>query len=353
MKALGMATGLVLALVGTIIVWSLASGSRSSGEPIALLQINNKKNIEKTALARSPLKQDAKGRVAGRQEVMLDVTPGRKIDALPSQTAQRRGNHGLVEPSKFGLLPKRAKDGRSPASVWARHVEGSANTMPRIAVLFTGLGLNQGLSRRAMKSLPAKVTLAFSPYGRTLGPLVEEAGRQGHEMMLQVPLEPHDYPTSDTGPKTLLVDRSMKENRSHLHWALGRFTGYFGVVNAKGGRYLANKNAAGGLFRELQRRGLYFFRDHAAGSPVLLKLAEQVGLGYSQATLEIDRNPSKEGVMQALEKLEAVARRSGIAVGVARMHPISIDLVARWAKRLESRGLMLVPVSAVYERSRS
>jgi len=171
--------------------------------------------------------------------------------------------------------------------------------------------------------------------------------------MLQVPMEPLDYPDSDTGPKTLLVAHSEQENQPKLHWSLGRFTGYFGVVNNKGGRFLANGSAAASFFGELRRRGLVFFRDSAGGNPALAGLARKVGVGYSQASLEIDRKPSAEEIKLALQKLEAMARRSGFAVGVARMHPVSINLISQWAKKLKSRGFHLVPVSAAYGRSRS
>ena len=171
--------------------------------------------------------------------------------------------------------------------------------------------------------------------------------------MLQVPMEPLDYPDSDTGPQTLLVAHSAQENRPRLHWSLGRFTGYFGVVNNKGGRFLAKNAAAAGLFNELQSRGLVFFRDRVGGGPGLSNLADKIGLGYSQANLEIDRKPSKQGISKALQKLEAIAKRSGFAVGVAHMHPVSINMISEWAKRLKSRGFHLVPVSAAYGISRS
>ena len=351
MKALGLATMLTLAVFLGVFVWALANGSPSSGEPKALMLINKDAKLPKLARSQTTPRQTAPEYSGGRALVVLDVTP----DNLrpPASRVDQGRDDGLIEQSKFGPLPKRSADGRSPARIYARARVTPLDALPRIAILVTGLGLNQRLSERAVKKLPAEVSLAFSAYGRRLPKLVGKARNLGHELMLQVPMEPHDYPESDTGPQTLLVAQSAQENRPRLHWSLGRFKGYFGVVNSKGGRFLANSKAADGLFKELQQRGLVFFRKNSSGSPALSRLAERVGLGYSQANLQIDRNPSEQAIKQSLQKLEAAARRSGFAVGVAQMHPVSINMISKWAKSLESRGFHLVPVSSAYGTSRS
>ncbi|MCP4933069.1 MAG: divergent polysaccharide deacetylase family protein [bacterium] len=351
MKALGVATMLVLALFLGIFVWALASGTPLSGEPSALMHINKETNPQKMAHSQSVSTPAVQGLSGGQAQVVLNVTPDH-LRSTPTPLTKGSSN-GLIEQSKFGPLPKRSTDGRSPSLVYARADLTVADALPRIAILVTGLGLNQRLSERAVQKFPPEISLAFSSYGRRLPKLVSKARDLGHELMLQVPMEPHDYPESDTGPQTLLVANSALENRPRLYWSLGRFSGYFGVVNNKGGRFLANNKAADGLFKELQHRGLVFFRENTGGSPALLQIAERVGLGYSQANLQIDRNPSGGAIARALQKLEASAKRSGFAVGVAHMHPVSINLISEWARKLESRGFHLVPVSAAYGRSRS
>ena len=54
--------------------------------------------------------------------------------------------------------------------------------------------------------------------------------------------------------------------------------------------------------------------------------------------LEIDRR---------LAELENAARTHGSAVGTAFVYPVSVERIALWAKSLQSRGFVLVPVSAI------
>ncbi|MCF6199347.1 MAG: divergent polysaccharide deacetylase family protein [Hyphomicrobiaceae bacterium] len=346
MKALGAATSFVILLVTGVLGWAMLNGSPLAGEPTASLQIKQNKNQqfgENTALA-----QGNKTLSGGRMEVMLEVAPKRQVGKILPENGKEGQEGSLLEASSFGPLPKRADNGRSPAMAYAKQQVGRRDTLPRIAILITGLGLNQRLSQLAIRKLPANVSLGFSAYGRRLPKLASQARRFGHEYILQVPMEPFDLLQTDTGPKTLQTNKNTKQNQPNLHWSLGRLTGYFGITNYKGRGYLAKSEVVSGLFKELKARGLVFFHDDASGRPAVAKLAEQVGLGYSRTTLSVDQKPTREGISKALKKLEASARRLGFAVGVVHMHPVSINMIRVWSKTLARKGVRLVPLSQAY-----
>src|SRR5690606_39296034 len=61
--------------------------------------------------------------------------------------------------------------------------------------------------------------------------------RAGHEVMLDLPMEPMDYPKNDPGPKALFTHLAQQENIERLHWVLGRSVGYVGVTNFMGSRF--------------------------------------------------------------------------------------------------------------------
>ena len=121
----------------------------------------------------------------------------------------------LVEESQYGPLPKVATDGRRPIDVYARpskYAVKAADAPPRIAVLINGMGLSDGATAEAIKDLPAPISVAYGAYGRNLQDWVEKARQEGHEVLLQIPLEPLDYPTNDPGPHTLLTTLPPEEN---------------------------------------------------------------------------------------------------------------------------------------------
>ena len=81
------------------------------------------------------------------------------------------------------------------------------------------------------------MTLAFAPYADDVQRWVAKARELGHEVLLEVPMEPFDFPDSDPGPHTLRSGASEDANIRKLTWSLTRFTGYAGITNLLGGPF--------------------------------------------------------------------------------------------------------------------
>src|SRR5690606_12235437 len=107
----------------------------------------------------------------------------------------------------------------------------------------------------------------------------------GHEVMLQIPLEPFDYPDNDPGPHTLLTSLPPAENVKRLRWLMGRFTGYAGVTNHMGAKFTAAQEALLPVLDEINRRGLIYLDDGTAARSRGDAIARDIGLGFASAQL--------------------------------------------------------------------
>jgi polysaccharide deacetylase 2 family uncharacterized protein YibQ len=201
--------------------------------------------------------------------------------------------------------------------------------------------------------LPPAVTLAFTPYGSDPEKLAERARAQRHEILLQIPMEPYDYPDNDPGPQTLLTSLTADQNLDRLYWHLSRLQGYAGIANFMGARFVATDTAMTPIIREAAKRGLGFFDDGAAPRSVASVLAGIQAMPFAKADVTIDAVPTAGEIDRALAKLESLARERGFAVGTASALPISIDRIAAWVKTLDAHGIMLVPLTTAMLKSRS
>jgi polysaccharide deacetylase 2 family uncharacterized protein YibQ len=262
----------------------------------------------------------------------------------------------LAERSRSGILPRIGADGARPAKVYARPPDallaGGARPSARVAIVVGGLGVGGSLTADAIARLPAAVTLAFTPYGGELERQAARAREDGHEIMLQVPMEPFDYPDNDPGPHTLTADAKAPDNIARLHWAMGRFAGYVGIVNAMGGRLTADEAALAPVLREIGARGLLFLDDGSSSRSLAETVGAAVQTPTARADLVLDRTPRPDAVDRQLERLEQMARQRGLAVGSAGALPVTVERIAHWARGLEERGVLLVPVSSAYEGMR-
>lgn len=254
----------------------------------------------------------------------------------------------LVERSRHGALPKIGSDGARPAEVYARPAPPApAKPMPRIAIVVGGMGLSQTTTSDAVTKLPDQVTLAFAPYGTEIERQVARAREGGHEVLLQVPMEPFDYPDNDPGPHTLTTSAPPAETMDRLYWVMSRFPGYIGVMNHLGGKFTANEQALLPVMRDLGGRGLVYLDDGSSARSLAPTLANAARLPASKADVVIDTRPRANVIDEQLARLEVVARDKGSAIGVASALPVSVERIAQWAKTLEGRGFQLVPLSAL------
>ena len=168
-------------------------------------------------------------------------------------------DRALVEASDTGPLPIRAADGRRPFDVYARPWSGARGA--RVAIVIGGLAVSQTGTQAAIAKLPAEVTLAFAPQGNSIGRWMQAARQGGHEIVMQVPLEPFDYPNVNPGRNTLTVSATPEENLKALHWALSRTTNYTAVMNYMGARFSSDPAAMGQFMAELGKRGLAYVDD--------------------------------------------------------------------------------------------
>jgi len=256
-----------------------------------------------------------------------------------------RPDEALLEPGAEGPLPVRGGDGRRPLDVYAGATSGALGT--RIAIVVAGLGISQTGTSQAVERLPAGVTLAFAADGNSLDRWMRNARQRGHELLLQTPLEPYGYPEISAGARTQTVADALAGRFDALDGALGRMTNYVGVMNYMGARFNADSAALEPFLGELSRRGLLYMDDGSSSRSVARDVALAGGTPFAASDLVLDDERTPDAVRRQLDALERVARARGTAVGVASAFEVSIDTIAAWVPEAESRGIEIVPVSAV------
>lgn len=240
-----------------------------------------------------------------------------------------------------------------PESPWRRNRQpfNETDPRPRIAVVLTGLGLAGNVTEAAIQKLPGGVTLSFTPYSRKLNHWVAQARLNGHEVMLDLPMEPTSYPDDDPGPQALLTALSPRQNLDRLRWTLDRATGYVGLAAVMGSRFAASKEHMGPVLEELRERGLLFLDNRASDRSLAAQVAGEIGVPNAVNDRSLDRTQASRVAIDArLVQVENLARGDGFAVAMGRPYPVTIERLGAWAKGLEARGFALAPISALANR---
>jgi uncharacterized protein len=385
-RALPMAAGGALAVfLGAFVLWAIISNDPLGGEPMVAVPIDlhaamapKKMDMaggpdaavppaggRSDAAAGGPVTiavppadegQGASARPGTRTITIIDGKTGTRQDiVIPAEGRSGGGLDGQTFDQKFaemtpqGPIPKIAADGTRPADAFAQPVKpvpGKPDA-PRVALIVGGLGVSASASADAIAKLPGAVTLAFMPYSVDVDHLAGRARREGHEVLLQAPLEPFGYPDNDSGPQTLLTSLTPEQNLERLYWLMSRLHGYVGVAGAMGARFTASEQAFAPVLRETAKRGLIFVDDGANPRSVAGRIAGANNFPFAKADIILDSVPTATEIDHALGRLEMAAREHGVAVGISSALPVSIERIAKWAKGAEARGVQLVPITAV------
>jgi polysaccharide deacetylase 2 family uncharacterized protein YibQ len=359
--------GTLAAIIAVFVLWAAVAQDPMGGEPHAKVAITAPETLEANAPKPAP-KADAPkqeqtatqpDKPAGTTITIIDGSSGKRQEVtIPNTTDSKRtpAETRLLESSRHGQIPRIAPDGTRPADAYARKAaisEKGTPDGPQVAIIIGGLGISASNTADALSKLPSAITFAFTPYGNDLDTLVGRARDKGHEVLLQVPMEPYDYPDNDPGPQTLLASLSADQNIDRLHWLFSRMQGYVGITNYMGARFTASDTAIAPVLREVSRRGLIYVDDASSPRSVAGQIAGANKLPFVKSEVAIDAVPSAAEIDNALRRLESAARERGLAVGYSSALPASIDRIAKWAKAAQSRGITLVPVSTVAVKARS
>jgi polysaccharide deacetylase 2 family uncharacterized protein YibQ len=352
--------GVLSVVVTTALVWMGVVDDPFGGEPTAVIPLEAtveglaSKDIEVVEIR--PTMGDNLGPDLRPENNRETLGPRYELQATTGTDGQSEGNL-LVNPdprvserSSYGFLPKISSEGVRPLDSYARPFTTEFSSVPKIAIIIKGLGLSETGTSNAIDSLPSDVTFAVAPYGNDLDSWMQRARGKGHELVLQLPLEPFDFPDNDPGPHTLLVSLQPNEMLDRLAWLMTRVTNYVGVVSEMGARFTTTRPSVQFLFEKLKDRGLMFVDNGSSTRSLSAEVATEIKLPFSAVDIVLDGVPREDEINAKLLQLESIARARGVAVASGSALPVTVRQLEIWARDLEQRGLQLVPVSATIDR---
>ena len=294
---------------------------------------------------------------SAREELALDDAPSNglsRIMKVPRDApARSRGRDvpvtplpELVEDAPEGPLPRIADTGLTPFDAY--RIADDKAAASRVAIVVGGMGLSQTGTQAAIEALPSAVTLAFSPDGFSIDRWTRRARREGHELALQVPLEPLGWPGVNTGRHTLTRDAG--DNVETLREAMGRVFTYASVMPYSGTAFLPDEKALAPVMAEVAKRGLAWIDNGRSGrsrsAAVVASLrGEGVRLPSGRVAILLDDDRDAAAIDRQLDALAEAARKDGYAIGLASGFETSVERIALFARTAAKRGIRLVPAS--------
>lgn len=237
-----------------------------------------------------------------------------------------------------------------PQPQWERNAvpAPSPTAGAKIAVIIDDMGMDRRHTKAAI-DLPGPITMAFLPYAPEVAAQADQARAAGHELMVHMPMEPLDG-ALDAGPQVIRAGMDPAAFDAVMAFDLDAFPGYVGVNNHMGSRATQDREAMARLMGNLKRRGLLFVDSRTIGGSVAADEAAKAGIPWAVRDVFLDDAPDLASVRESLQKVEAVARKTGLAIAIGHPKAETLEALREWIPTLAGKGMTLVPVSAAVRK---
>ncbi len=217
--------------------------------------------------------------------------------------------------------------------------------LPKVAIIIDDLGYDRFIAQKFL-DLDAVFTFSVLPHSPHTKRIARAAEAKGYDIMLHLPMEPMEYPAINPGPGALLTSMSPDELIKHLRRDLDDVPSIKGVNNHMGSRMTTVSTQMYQIFSILKQRNLFFIDSRSTAKTVCKPSARLLKIPFAQRDVFIDHIPDAEFIRKQLTQLVAIAKRKGMAVGIAHPHKMTYKILQQELPELKKK-VRLVPASRI------
>lgn len=219
----------------------------------------------------------------------------------------------------------------------------------RLALIVDDYGIDAEQSRR-LSGLPGTFTAAVRPNQERAQAWANEARKAGMEVIVNLPMEPKNYPTQNPGDGAILVDLSGREIRKRVDHALEELGPAPGIKTYMGSLAVEDRDVMRALLEELRDKGGFFIDDTHSSYSTAGDLARELEIPFYAVTSisEVDggrRNAAAIGIR--FDDLVRRCRVKGYAIGIIHARDGTLQVLEERLPGLAREGIVVMGISEV------
>lgn len=218
-----------------------------------------------------------------------------------------------------------------------------------IAIVIDDLGVSPQNTKDIL-SLKKPLTASFLPYAPANKQQVQQAKDAGFEVMLHVPMMPHQR--ASLAPVTLAPEMDKDTVQKNLREFMAYFDGMGmkGANNHMGSEFTESLKSLGYVMEVLKENGWYFLDSKTTGKSAGREAAAEFGVPYISRDVFLDNENDYDYVMGQLRQAEKIATKHGAAVAIGHPHTQTYKALKDWLQTVEDRGFVLVHLSDLVKK---
>jgi len=214
---------------------------------------------------------------------------------------------------------------------------------PKIALIIDDIGSSQSRLRRFLE-IGVPMTFAVLPRLAKSPILAEEIHAQGHEIMLHQPMEPFN-PSLDPGPGAVYVGDAPNKIASIIGENISDVPFVTGINNHMGSRFTSCQKEMEEALIVIKRQGLFFVDSLTTNRSMAYETAKRLHIATACRNIFLDNDPQESVILSQLNKLKALAKRSGYAIGIGHPYLETARAIDSFVTGLKDSDISMVHIS--------
>ncbi|WP_230873624.1 divergent polysaccharide deacetylase family protein [Paenibacillus woosongensis] len=250
------------------------------------------------------------------------------------------------------MLPGLAAAGQTasiskPAAQLIKDEDRQSGKGKKLAIIIDDLG-NGMQGTEEIMTLPVKVTVAIMPFLPTTKVDARKAHEAGHDVLIHLPLEPKQGPTSWLGPGAILTKMSDDEIRKKVEAAIDNVPYAIGINNHMGSKVTGDERVMSIILDVCRERGLFFVDSRTNYRSVIFKLCEKKGMPQIKNDIFLDDVHTEAHISKQMDKVAEQVRTEGkcITIGhVGTKGKRTAAVLRKYIPKLQEQGIEFVGIS--------
>jgi len=243
----------------------------------------------------------------------------------------------VTKTPRFEVYPKHEIPPRKPLP---RPIIPIPKKLPKIAIIVDDIGYDKHMAEKFL-GLDTVLTFSILPYSPYQKSIARAARSKGFDVMLHLPMEPHEYPLINPGPGALLTSMSPDQLIRQLEKDLDVVPFVQGVNNHMGSKMTTVSSQLNQIFSVLKKRNLFFIDSRTTADTLCKPSAHLFQIPFAEKDVFIDHIQTPDFIRRKLFLLVEIAHSHGMAVGIAHPHTVTYKVLREVLPELKKKAILV------------
>ncbi|MBU1088243.1 MAG: divergent polysaccharide deacetylase family protein [Candidatus Omnitrophica bacterium] len=214
----------------------------------------------------------------------------------------------------------------------------------KIALILDDWGYSESVLNPAI-ALKTPITYAILPDLAHSLKIAKALNANGDELILHLPLEPHNAAVLPLEKNTILTSMDKQEIIDIALKDLNSLPNLKGVNNHMGSKATEDANVMGIIFDIIKEKNLYFLDSYTSRQSTLSTVAKQKNIIFFKRDIFLDNTNDQENIKRQMLNAKDIALKTGTAIAIGHAKTLTLETLKEMIPLFEDLGIKFVYLS--------